>query len=251
MPVVRRVAAFIVLFVLYQSAEGIGARVLHSFAVQAALMVATVLAGWPLGRWLGYRGYDAFALTGRSAWRWVLGGLLLMMLANLAALALGLGLGLFRWHAVGATPDLPAWMWPALGMALVSTFVPSLAEDMLTRGFWWRASGLRWRGAAFVLASSLIYTLNHIYRLGHGPSEWIMLFCFGVAYASAMLRTGSLWSAVGLHWGWNLSNALFGGMLPVDVVDHPQAQLLWGLVNLVVAVVVLALPARGGHTAAD
>ena len=69
-----------------------------------------------------------------------------------------------------------------------------------------------------------------------------MLFCFGVAYASAMLRSGSLWPAVGLHWGWNLSNALFGAMLPVVVVDHPRAQWLWGVVNLAMAVVVLVYP---------
>lgn len=72
-----------------------------------------------------------------------------------------------------------------------------------------------------------------------------MLFCFGVAYASAMLRSGSLWPAVGMHWGWNLSNALFGSMLPVTVLDHPEAQLLWGAANLAMAVVVLVAPLRG------
>lgn len=237
----RRVTAFLVLFALYQSAEGVGADLLHSFPAQAALMTTCVLAAWPVGRWLGYRGYDAYALTGRHGMFWLAAGLLLAGLANLASLALGLGLGIFAWKGGGAV-DLSAFAPGTFVMAAVSTFVPSLAEDILTRGFWWRASGIRWTGPGFVAFTATVYTLNHIYRLANGPAEWLMLFSFGVAYASAMLRSGSLWSAVGLHWGWNLSNMLFGGMLPVEVRDHPQAQMLWGLVNLAVAAIVLALP---------
>jgi len=237
----RRIVAFVALFVLYQSAEGIGADLLHSFFVQAALMTSCVLAAWPLGRWLGFRGYDAYALRGRAWPAWLAGGLLLAALANLASLALGLGLGVFAWRG-GGHVDLSAFAPQALALAALSTFVPSIAEDILTRGFWWRASGIRWRAPVFVAASALIYTLNHIYRLGNGPDEWWMLFCFGTAYACAMLRSGSLWPAVGLHWGWNLSNALFGSMLPLVVVDHAEAQRLWALANLGMAIIVLALP---------
>ncbi len=240
----RRIVTFVILFGLYQGAEGIGARLLHSFAVQAGLMVACVLVAWPLGRWMGWRGYRAYALEGRAWLSWLFAGLLLMTLANLAALALGLGLGCFAWQPAGHV-DLAALAPRALLVAAFSTFVPSIAEDILTRGFWWRASGIQWRGGVFVAVSAVLYTLNHIYRLGNGPSEWLMLFCFGIAYASAMLGSGSLWSAVGLHWGWNLSNAVFGGMLPVTVVDHAAAQQLWALVNLVVALVVLLLPRAG------
>ena len=242
MPVnMRRVVVFVVLFALYQSAEGIGANVLHSFAVQAGLMLACVLVAWPLGRWLGFRGYDAYALVGSGWPAWLAGGLLLAALANLAALAMGLGLGIFAWDP-GAEIQLGQFAPVALVIAAFSTFVPSIAEDILTRGFWWRASGIRWNGALFVAVSALLYTLNHVFRLANGPTEWLMLFCFGVAYASAMLRSGSLWPAVGLHWGWNVSNALFGSMLPVKVVDHPDAQILWALMHLVLAVVVLTVP---------
>lgn len=237
----RCAIAFVILFVLYQSAEGVGADLLHSFAAQATLMTLTVLAAWPLGRWMGFRGYDAYALEGRAWLPWLLGGLLLAALANLAAMALGTGLGVFAWRP-GGHVDLSALAPKAMLLAAISTFVPSIAEDMLTRGFWWRASGIRWRAPAFVAVSATIYTLNHIYRLGNGPDEWLMLFCYGTAYASAMLRSGSLWPAVGLHWGWNLSNALFGGMLPLEVLDHPAARLLWALVNLAMAVIVLVLP---------
>lgn len=245
----RRIVVFVVLFALYQSAEGIGARLLHSFAVQAGLMIACVLAAWPLGHWLGMGGYRAYALQGRHWPFWLLGGLVLSVMASLSSLALGLGLGWLAWRP-GAGIHLDAFVPSAMLMAALSTFVPSLAEDILTRGFWWRAAGIRWNGPVFVAASAAIYTLNHIYRLGHGPSEWMMLFAFGIAYACAMLRSGSLWPAVGLHWGWNLSNAWFGSMLPVVMLDHAAMQNLWALVNLGVAVVVLALPLSSRHPAA-
>lgn len=246
---IRRVVVFAVLFTLYQSAEGIGARLLHSFPVQAALMLACVLAAWPLGHWLGMRGYRAYGLQGRHWAFWLLGGLVLSAMASLSSLALGLGLGWLAWRpGPGIHTFVPAL--PVMLMAALSTFVPSIAEDILTRGFWWRASGIRWRAPVFVAVSAAIYTLNHIYRLAHGPSEWIMLFAFGIAYASAMLRSGSLWPAVGLHWGWNLSNAWFGHLLPVVMLDHAAMQNLWALANLGMAVVVLSLPLSSRRSAA-
>ena len=51
--VARAGIVFALLFVLYQSAEGVGGRLLHSEMVQSTLMVACVVAAWPLSRWLG------------------------------------------------------------------------------------------------------------------------------------------------------------------------------------------------------
>jgi uncharacterized protein len=232
---------FAALFLLYQSAEGVGARWLHSFGVQAGLMVACVLAAWPLSRWLGWKGYGAYALPWRPAagWAWLAGCLALALLGKMVAVAVGLRLGVYTsangglaWSGVAGA---------ALGMLLLGTFIPSLAEDILTRGFWYRAADIRWRrGAAFVLFSATLYVLNHIYRLDRGPLEWAMLLCFGLAYATALWHSGSLWAAVGLHWGWNLAN----GLLAVDTLDPRRAAMLSALAHLAFLLIVLALPAR-------
>ena len=239
----RAAAAFVLLFVLYQSAEGVGQRLLHSFSVQAALMVACVLAAWPLSRWLGWRGYGAYALDRRGRWLgWLLGGLLAACLAKGLVLVVGLRMGIYV-HAA----DAPA-AWPsiaaALPMLLVATVVPSLAEDILARGFWYRAAGIRWRhGAAFVAFSAAYFVLNHLYRLQRGPLEWLMLFCFGTAYALALWRSGLLWAALGLHWGWNLANELWALALPLDSADAAGASLLSAAVHLLIAAA-LCLPGR-------
>lgn len=238
----RVATAFVVLFLLYQSAEGIGDRLLHSFAAQAALMTACVLVAWPLSRWLGFRGYGAWALDTRSrSLGWLGIGLLLAFAAKALALWIGTRTGVYA-AAADATPQPTMAMMAALPLLLISTFIPSIAEDILTRGFWYRGAGIAWqRGTAFVALSTLAYVANHIYRLGLGAHEWIMLACFGVAYATALWRTGTLWTAVGLHWGWNLANALFGALIPLDIAAPTAAPMLSAAVHLLLAGVVLAL----------
>lgn len=240
-PLSRRIAAFVVLFALYQAAEGIGALLLHNASIQAAIMVVSLLAAWPVGRWLGYRGYDAYGLNlSRETVRILSVGLLLAGLARLASVCVGLGMGAF---ALGAPPTLRGFDPIVLiSGALVSTFVPSLAEDIITRGFWLRAASVRWSGLAFVLATSAIYVLNHVFRLTEGAVEWGRLFCFGLAYACAAWRWRSLWAAVALHWGWNLSNALLETFASVNLIHGGASPWLSGAAHLVLAAIVLLWP---------
>jgi len=241
----RRLAGFLLLFLLYQSAEGIGGRWLHSFPVQAGLMLAALLAAWPVSRWLGYRRLDAYALAlCPGAWTWLLAGLLLAAALKLAAVPLGMQLG---WIAAGSGAPAPslANLASALPMLLLSTFVPSLAEDILTRGYPYRAAGLTWRnGIGFVIASTALYVLNHLYRLHLGPGEWLLLSSYGLTYATALWRSGTLWAAVGLHWGWNLGN----GMADVFWPDaQPLAMAPWlsiGAHVLMFALVMTMMPLR-------
>lgn len=240
----RTIAAFLILFLLYQSAEGVGQRLLGSMAVQAGLMISMMIVAWPVGRFLLRQGgYGAYAL----GWRRDVPMLLVLgILIAFVGRAAGLWLGVMT-HVYTVGPLAPGagthglMILAGLGLALVSTFIPSIAEDILTRGLWWRVGGPWLRGMRFVLISSLIYLLNHIYRLDRGPSEWVELFCFGLAYATAMTLTGTLWAAVGLHWGWNLANMLLDQYLAVEGVPG-QAAWSSAAANLLMLVIVLALP---------
>jgi membrane protease YdiL (CAAX protease family) len=232
----RATIAFVALFALYQSAEGIGDRVLHSFAVQATLMTACVVAAWPLSRWLGHRGYGAWALDAQArSLGWLGAGLVLALSAKAIALWIGVRLGIYV-ASPGAAPQPATIVVAALPMLLLSTFVPSIAEDILTRGFWYRGAGIAWRrGAAFVAFSSLMYVANHVFRLDQGAAEWTMLACFGIAYATALWRTGTLWAAVGLHWGWNLGNHLGDALVPLDIAAPAASPLLSAAAHLALA----------------
>jgi membrane protease YdiL (CAAX protease family) len=220
--------AFVLLFAVYQSAEGIGGRLLGSFAVQACLMVAALLIAWPIGRfWLRRGGYRAYGLGWNTPAALALaGGLVLAVLGKAGALAAGLGAGIYTLGPAAAVPA--ATLAGAIALGLVATFIASITEDILTRGVLWGALEGKHRGALFVLLSAAVYVLNHIYRLGAGPTEWLLLLSFGLAYGAATAATGTLWAAVGLHWGWNLSNMLLDTCLTVDADASRTAPLSMG-----------------------
>jgi membrane protease YdiL (CAAX protease family) len=241
----RTALAFALLFVLYQAAEGIGARLLGSVSVQATFLLLMLLCAWPLGRWLGFRGYEAYALEWRRAAPLMLvGGLALALLMKYVAVCVGMALNVYAARAPQSTPAAAVSFLSSIPWVLVVTLVPSVAEDILTRGFLYRAARIRWQPWMFVLASSGLYVLDHLYRLGQGPSEWATLFCFGLAYATSVVRTGSLWLAVGLHWGWNLANVLMGDILPHDVVSTTWAPFLSAGAHLVIMAVLFAIPTQ-------
>lgn len=240
----RVVLAFAALWLLYQGAEGVGMRWLHNTSVRDVLMTASVLVAWPLSRWLGWRGLGAYALDGDGWRRWLPGGLLLAVLAKFVAVWAGLRLGVYVIDPQ-APATTPTDLMAGLPMLLLVTLVPSLAEDILTRGYWYRAAGLRWRsGTVFVPVSAAIFVLNHIYRLGNGPQEWLVLFAFGLPYAAALWRSGSLWAALGLHWGWNLGNGLQALLVPVDLRNAHGGAGLSIAAHLAMLVVVLLATRR-------
>lgn len=236
-------ACFVALFIAYQLPEGLG-RWLDSAAVNNALMLAFLPIAFAIGRFgLGgvRRGYALSPMP-----RALFSLLALACAAKAAALVAGARLGVYhvsRSSALAFPP--PRALLLGVLLALVTTFVPSMAEDLVTRGFWFAALPARLRRVApFTLLSALIFTLNHIYRLGQGPAEWARLFAFGLACAAAVARSGSLWAAVGLHWGWNLANALVPLGFQVEVAQPAQARLASIAAHLAALVLVLIVPTR-------
>ncbi|TFW09235.1 CPBP family intramembrane metalloprotease [Oxalobacteraceae bacterium OM1] len=233
---------FLPVFACYQAAEGVGMRLLGSAVWQGMLMTATIPLALLLGRRVYGNAAATFALERRAgAWRWLFGGLLLALAAKAAAWAVGQATGVY--HVAPAALPAPGALLQAVALVLFTTIIPSLAEDMLTRGLWVRHGPLR-EGAGFVLLSTLVFVLNHIYRLANGPLEWLMLACFGLAYAAALARSGTLWAAVGLHWGWNAANGLLGQFVDVDVLQRAPATLLSASAHLVLLGIVLAVGGR-------
>ena len=58
----RVVVAFAAMFAVYQASEGLQTVIAPGNPLGPALMLLALLIAWPLGRWLGWRGYDAFGL---------------------------------------------------------------------------------------------------------------------------------------------------------------------------------------------
>ncbi|TFW31003.1 CPBP family intramembrane glutamic endopeptidase [Massilia horti] len=242
-PPLRLALVFAVLFIAYQLPEGLGLRLLHSAPVNAALMLAFFPVAWLCGRALGFRGFDAWYMGLRPGWVGLLAATFaLACAAKAVALGLGSGLGIYRVASsgLGAEQVLMAAL-----MMLPYTFIPSVAEDIVTRGFLLRAFprlGQRW---LFVLASSALYVANHIYRYADGPLELARLFAFGLAYGAGIYYSRSLWAAIGLHWGWNFAGQFSDSVISNDLIAPTQGPLVSIAAHLLMlGVVVLVARAR-------
>ena len=238
----RVLFAFAVMFAVYQASEGLQTVIAPSSAIGPALMAVALLLAWPLGRWLGWRGYDAFGLDLHPRSLALLGsGMILAALAFLASRSMGAAIG-----AYGPSPaqDISVTLL-MVGAALLTTFVPSVAEDILTRGFLLKAWPVCRSGWIYVPVTALLYTANHIWRLDWGISEQVRLFCLGLVYGAAAWRWRSLWAAVALHWGWNLSNVLVDQWIPTDTLQIDAARYVSAGVNVAMLAIILLVPKLG------
>jgi membrane protease YdiL (CAAX protease family) len=241
------ILVFAALFLAYQLPEGLGIRLLGNDTVNAVLMLMFLPVAWLCGRALGFRGLDAWYMGLTPGWAGLLAAAFgLAMVAKAAALGIGAFAGVYRLAPAGM--DASGLLLAALAM-LPFTLLPSVAEDIVTRGFLMRAFPALGRRWLFVVASSALYVLNHIYRLANGPLEWLMLFCFGLAYAAALYYSRSLWPAIGLHWGWNYAGQMADRVANVDLLRPESGPALSIAAHLaMLAVVVLGARLRAGRS---
>lgn len=236
----RLLLAFALIALPYQASVALQERFAPESPVGPVLMLVALLACLPAA-WL-VRGspFPVFGLALRRGWwKLLLAALCIAMADKLATIAGGVWLG--RATAAASTP-LP----DALGIValLAITFIPSLVEDIMTRGIPLASRLYRSGLIRFAAVSALIYTANHIWRFDWGTTEQVRLLCMGLAYAAACWRWRSLWAAVGLHWGWNLANALAGAIWPVEWLDETAMRLAAALVHLVIFAALALLPGR-------
>ena len=232
--------AFGPLFLAYHLPE-VAARL----GVAPGVASAALLLFFPLAFWLGRRSglgpLSAYGLAPRNEWwAWLAALFLLAVVAKVAAIAIGVHWGLYLSGGPSGRA-IDAGTWSTL---LLVTFVPSLAEDILTRGVF-AQSPLARHGLVFVVATAAVYVLNHVWRLGAGWREWFMLLCFGIAYGLAFWRTGTLWAALGLHWGWYFAGQAVDAAWVVDVHAQGGVKLLSAAAHLGMALVVLGVTKPG------
>jgi uncharacterized protein len=167
---------------------------------------------------------EPFQLTGWSmsdAGRW-LGWGLVTGLGLLSAVAGGLWLaGAATFHVT--TPD-PATAASALAIAAPLWLAQAAGEEGLHRGY---AFVQACRAIAFWPAAVLgsgWFLLGHIGNPGETLPGLIVAGLFGLALAYSLLRTGSLWFALGFHAAWNFAQSFVFGFR--NSGSEPPASLL-------------------------
>lgn len=182
----------------------------------ALILVAALLAGWAMLRWVDGRplGELGFVLRARAP------------LELLAGLAIGAGImavtvlvlatfGAYRYVAEAGT--VVGWATVS-GISLAAFVLPAAAEEALFRGYLFRTL-MEGGGAALAIGvTSVLFAVVH----GSNPNVTafglLNILLAGVLLGLAVLRTGALWLATTLHLGWNW--AMAGPLdLPVSGID--------------------------------
>jgi membrane protease YdiL (CAAX protease family) len=120
------------------------------------------------------------------------------------AIALAGGAG-FRW--VLRAPAAVA----ALAGPLVFYVVFAAAEELIMRGYPIKVLDESWNRAAAILVTSAAFGLLHLFNPGAGFLPAVNVTLAGVILGLLYLQSGSLWLAIGFHWGWNFAEgSVFG-----------------------------------------
>jgi len=183
------------------------------------------ISAWLIARWQGFSGLSAWGMVFR--WR-ELGYLWIGLISG--------GLIYTLWFIssllckIETVIEFPGWR-KGLELFLLLGFgslLSSLSEDVLTRGYIYRHVNNRIKPSVLIAVSSVIYLLNHIYRLGDGPWVWTYLLIIGVFLMLAMVRTGNIWLTLGLHWSGNLLYQLTHNVLQTKTLtDGKEGMILY------------------------
>ena len=213
------ISGFLLLFFVYHFPE-----FFESFWITAVFKIGFLLVAFFLARMQGWKGLGGYGL--RLAGKWY------------ASLLFGLGIGIIFYSlslflSIAFGFDSLISILPlntilgALPMILIMTVFPSVAEDILTRGYLF-AHIKNAPPGIWAFISTSVYVLNHIWRLGDGVAVLSYLFLLGLVLAYAVLLKKSLWFAFGIHWGANIAFELSNACLKLDE-KHDSTNATWML----------------------
>ncbi|EJF09281.1 CPBP family intramembrane glutamic endopeptidase [Pontibacter sp. BAB1700] len=190
-------AGFFLLFAIYHFPE-----FFTSFWIMALFKTGFIVAAFFLARAQGWTGLGGYGLSLKDKWlRQLLVGLLLGLTFFILSFYLSVLLG---YESIVPSITITTFVGQ-VPMLLLMTAVPSVAEDILTRGYLYAHLEKYMKPVHWALLSALVYVLNHIWRLGDGAAVLSYLLLLGLVLAYAVIITKSLWLAFGIHWGANIA----------------------------------------------
>ncbi len=102
--------------------------------------------------------------------------------------------------------DWRDWWLPGLGLLLIG----SVAEEIFLRGVVLQLVCRAVGPLPAVLATSVAFALLHSANADVTVLAQVNTAIFGAVFGLAVIRHGSLWLAMGLHFGWNVTQVALG-----------------------------------------
>ena len=188
-----------------------------------AMLASALSAAWLLRALVERRAADGLGFPlERAAAREMAGGIVLGALAMALVVGALLVVGVYRLVAeAGAAGSVTGWVGVAVA-SLAAFAIPAAAEEALFRGYLMSSLADGIGTVAAVVLTSIAFAFAHGGNPAVGPLSFANIFLAGVLLAVAVLRTGTLWLATGVHLGWNWIMA--GPLdLPVSGLDAYDA----------------------------
>ncbi|MCF1713688.1 CPBP family glutamic-type intramembrane protease [Flavihumibacter sp. RY-1] len=224
------IAGFLILFFIYHFPE-----FFQSFWITALFKIGFLIVAIILCRLQGWKGLEGYGLSFNKKWYLVLAsGLLIGFGAFVSSILISIGI---QFEQIENIQSIEFFL-QSIPLTLLMTFFPSIAEDILTRGYLYGHLKLL-KPTIWILLSSTIYVLNHIWRLNDGIPVLSYLFLLGVVLAISVLAKRSLWLALGIHWGANIAYELSNSGLKLNSVSNkPETStwplaIVWGFTSLI------------------
>lgn len=187
---------------------------LQRFYFDGTGLLASLGACALMVRWVDRKGRVPLGFGRERAVGGVLGGLA----GGTAWLVISLGLvALLGGVAYAPHGELAG---PALGLAAVSLLLNAAVQEVVTRSYPFqlilRRAGPGW----VVLVSSVMFMAMHAAVLRGALLPAVNVFVASVLFGLVLLRTGSLWVVIALHFAWNF---LVGPVLGLAVSGQDLA----------------------------
>lgn len=223
------ITGFIVLLFIYHFPE-----FFESFWITAVFKIGFLAVALFLSRLQGWKFLEGFGLSLTGNWyRLLLAGLLTGIASFTLSIFLSVG---FDFEKLEGSETVSFFL-KSLPLISVMTFFPSIAEDILTRGYLYgHLKSLK--PTVWIFLSAFIYVLNHIWRLNEGLPVLTYLFLLGLVLGFCTFTYRSLWLALGIHWGANIAFELSAQGLIMNDSGNQNASTwilasVWGLVLVI------------------
>lgn len=222
-------------------------------AVVWVLNGLSVLMAWLLV-WLAMRYLDRRPFSD-VGWTWNARSLPAFGLGLAITVAVVVAAGLLVQLTGTLRPYDPIEGRPVLLVVLVllaqAFFLQGIPEEIIWRGYVLQT--LQTRPVVSVVISAAVFAVCHIISIGGQEGVWerfaylLIPFGFALLAGALVLRTGSLWSAIGVHSGFHVGTLI--GAVGLGVGNGPLLWTVQGVVLGLIAVVLLRrLPDRDRAT---
>lgn len=126
-----------------------------------------------------------------------------------------------------------SFQWPSLIFVSIVLLFGAVGEEMLFRGYAFQVLVGVLGPFATILPVGVLFGFAHIDNQNITPLGIFNTMLWGILLGYAVVRSGDLWLAIGLHFGWNWVLPLFGVNLSgftmgvTGVTVHWRAGELW------------------------